>query len=576
MERADQGAQQRMSRLRRCTIENVGLIARAEVPFSGGLTAFSGETGSGKTMLLGALQLALGERASPDLVGRDADGARVTLEVDPDDALRRRFAADGFGIDPDEDATFVREVQRGGKSSARINGRPATAAQLRAYGETLVDFVGQHEQQRLLSGTYQTDLLDRFAGDEALELRERVAASYAAAGALDMQLAALETNAGRALAEAEFARFAAAEIASAKLSAAEEAGLRERRSYLANAARIAEALEAARGAIGEREGSAVDAIGAAAGALGGIARLGESLAELHARTGALQDEARELAVALSRERDRADLDPEQAEEIGARLDAIERLKQKYGPSVEAVIEAGEQFAVAAAAYDAKDERAAELRAERDALAARFRSDAQRLSDLRASAARELERRVASELPALAMKHAQFAVAIEPIDEPGARGAERATFALAANRGETPRPLARAASGGELSRTLLALVVVLAGGDGATLVFDEIDAGIGGATANAVGVRLGALARATQVVCVTHLAQIASWADANVTLRKHEARGRTRIDAVPLARDEVRQEVARMLSGSATAVALEHADALLHDVQSQKKPVLRTA
>jgi DNA repair protein RecN (Recombination protein N) len=205
------------------------------------------------------------------------------------------------------------------------------------------------------------------------------------------------------------------------------------------------------------------------------------------------------------------------------------------------------------------------------------ADAGRLTQLRVEAARRLEQRIAAELGALGMKHARFAVHLEAHDALGPRGCERIVFALAPNRGEEPRPLSRAASGGELSRVLLAMIVVLAGrGDGASFVFDEIDAGIGGATASAVGLRLGALARESQVLCVTHLAQIASWADAHVALRKRETRAGTRIEAVALERDEIRQEVARMLSGDATRVALDHADSLLREVRSRKGPRLKTA
>jgi DNA repair protein RecN (Recombination protein N) len=566
-----------MIRLRRCTIEDVGLIARAELAFSDGLTVFSGETGSGKTMLLGALKLALGERASPDLVARGAAAARVTLEIEPDDALRARFAGDGFDLEPDEDAIFVRELQRGGKSSARINGRPATAAQLRGYGEALVDFVGQHEQQRLLSGTYQTDLLDRFAGSEALELRERIATGYARAAELEVRLREFEEHAGRALAEAEFARFAAAEIAEAHLSEAEEGDLRERRAYLQNAERIAGALRGAREALVENEGAASETLGAVAASLAGIARYAEPLARLAERATALQSDATDLAIALVRESDRTGFDPAENEQIGERLDAIARLQKKYGDSIAAVLAAGEGFAATAAAYDARDERSARLRGEHAECCARLDADAERLGALRAKAARRLEERIAAELAALAMKHARFSVLLQRGDAIGPRGRERVEFLLAPNRGEEPRSLARAASGGELSRVLLALIVVLANRtDGAALVFDEIDAGIGGATANAVALRLGALAGVTQVLCVTHLAQIASWADLHVALRKREARGATRIDAFTLGSEEILEEIARMLSGSTTAVALEHAEALVRAVRSQKRPALRTA
>jgi DNA repair protein RecN (Recombination protein N) len=558
-------------RLVRLAIDDFGLIAHAELTFAEGFTACTGETGSGKTMLLGALDFALGERASPDVVRRGAVRARATLELEPGPALRARFAAEGFELDDDELASVVREIAAGGKSSARINGRPATAGQLRALGESLLDRIGQGEQQRLLAHAYQLDVLDRFAGPEALRRRETVAARHARAAALGTELQAWSESAGRALAELEFACFAAREIEEASLQPGEELELRERRDFLANAERIALALTAAHGALADGEAAAVDALGAAAGALAGVARFGSELAQLAERVAALQSDAVEAAAGVARALDLTEFDPQEAETIGARLDLIERLKKKYGATLDEVLATHERLRRTIERDETRDERRAELAAELERTQAELVGEARALGALRAEAARRLETRVAAELAALAMPAARFAVALEPLEEIGPSGAERVEFALAPNPGEPLRPLAKAASGGERSRVLLALVVVLAGRRERTaLVFDEIDAGIGGATANAVGVRLGALARTTQVVCVTHLAQIAAWADVHYSLRKREAKGTTVIELVPL--DEkaaVPEEIARMLSGSAAAVALEHAATLIGEVRTRK-------
>jgi DNA repair protein RecN (Recombination protein N) len=568
-----------MNRLRRCTIEDFGLIRGAEVRFADGLSAFTGETGSGKTMVLGALKFVLGERASPDLVRSGAQRARVTLEFEPDAAARTLFANEGFELEPDEDAIVVRELAAGGKSSARVNGRAATSAQLRTIAETLVDFVGQHEHQRLLSAAYQGDVLDRYAGDDALALRERVTIGHTKLGALETALHELETNAGRFEAEAEDARFALGEIDAARLSDDdEETGLRERRDYLANAERIAFALRTARDALSERDGAAVETLGAAAAALNGVADYGQELARLGASLAAMQSDAGEIAVAVARELDRAEYDPAEAETIGQRLDVLDRLKRRHGGSIGAVLAARERLAEQLDAVDNRDERLAALRAERATVGAGLAADAARLTAVRAAAARAFEGAVNAELPALALRGARFAVPFETLASPGPRGAETASFAFSANAGEPLRPLARVASGGELSRVLLAVVVALADKrDASTLVFDEIDAGIGGAAAQAVAARLGALAAATQVVCVTHLAQIAAWADRQFTLRKAEARGATRIEVVELDRAaDVRSELARMLSGSATRAALDHADQLAADVRAQRRRPLRSA
>jgi len=555
-------------RLSRLEIEDFALISRASLEFSDGFTVCSGETGSGKTMLLGALGFVLGERSSADIVRAGAARARVTLEVDADDALRARLAAEGFESDDGEAALFSREMLAGGKSSARINGRLATSAQLRAFGEALVEAIGQHEQQRLLAPAYQTDVLDAFASDAALAARRTVAQAYERAGNAERRLRELTDDVGRAVAELEFARFALREIDEAAPVAGEDEALRERRDYLVNVERIRGVLGGAHEALAGGEASAVDALGAATTALASVARFTPSLGALADRLAVLQSDAGDLAATLARELEATEFDARELEALSARLDLLERLKRKYGGSLEAVAGMRARFEETVAREGSRDEREAELHAAlRDAREA-LSNAARELSALRQSAAGALERRVAAELAALAMPAATFTVALEPLAEPGPAGAESIAFALSPNPGEPVRSLGRAASGGELSRVLLALVVVLAGRRERTaLIFDEIDAGIGGATATAVGVRLGALADRTQVLCVTHLAQIASWADRHYVLRKRERAGSTVVELVALdERKAVLEEIARMLSGSAAGVALEHAEALVRDVR----------
>jgi DNA repair protein RecN (Recombination protein N) len=560
-----------MARLARLEIEDFALIARASLEFSDGFTVCSGETGSGKTMLLGALAFVLGERSSADIVRAGAARARVTLAVEPDEALRAQLAAEGFEGDEGEAALLSREMLAAGKSSARINGRLATSAQLRALGETLVDAIGQHEAQRLLAPAYQCDALDVFAGEAALAARRTVATAYERAGNLERALRELTDDVGRALAELEFARFALREIEEAAPVPGEDEALRERRDYLVNVERIRGVLGGAHEALTGGEASAVDALGTAGAALASVANLAPSLAALAEQLAGLQSDAADAAVTLARELEATEFDSAELEAVSARLDLLERLKRKYGGSLEAVADARSRFEETIAREGSRDEREAELRSGLRDARATLAGAASELGALRRKAARLLEKRVAAELAGLAMPAATFAVAVEPLPEPGPGGGESVAFALSPNPGEPVRTLARAASGGELSRVLLALVVVLSGRRERTaLVFDEIDAGIGGATASAVGVRLGALAERTQVLCVTHLAQIASWADRHYVLRKRERGGSTIVELVALEeRKAVLAEIARMLSGSAAGVALEHAEALVRDVRARK-------
>jgi len=564
-------------RLSRLEIEDFALIARASLEFADGFTVCSGETGSGKTMLLGALAFVLGERSSADIVRAGAARARVTLALDVDAALRERLEASGFDAD-DEAAILVREMLPTGKSAARINGRLATSGQLRALGELALEQVGQHEQQRLLSRAYQLNVLDAFAGDEALGRQRAVHDAYERVTSAEAALRERTDNAGRALAELEFARFAAREIDEAGLVAGEEAALRERRDYLVNVEKIAAALAGAHEALAGAETGGAEALGVAAANVARVARFGATLAALADRLAALQSDATEAAVALSRELDATELDAGELEATTARLALIDGLKKKYGGTIDAVLEARSRFDATIANEEARDEREAALHAALAAARGDLEREARALSALRAAAARVLETHVGDELAELAMPAARFAVVLDALPEIGRSGGESVEFALSPNSGEPLRALGRAASGGELSRVLLALVVVLADRRERTaLVFDEIDAGIGGATASAVGTRIGALARASQVLCVTHLAQIASWADRHYALRKREHAGATVVELVELReRDTVLAEIARMLAGTTVAVALEHAETLVREVLRKKTRPKATA
>ncbi len=555
------------TRLARLAIEDFGLIARADVEFARGLTVCTGETGSGKTMLLGALAFVLGERASSEDVRTGTPRARVTLEIEPDATLRATFGDDGFDLDPGEPASFVRELQTSGKSSARINGRPATAAQLRAYGVLLLEAIGQHEHQRLLARSYQTDLLDAFAGAETLGLRAAIVREHDRSNALAGTLREIRAGSQRAVAEFDDARFALDEIDAVTPVLGEDDALRERRDYLGNGERIAAALGQAHAALVEAEPAAVEVLGSAAAALIAVARFSSALKSLSTTLSALQSDANDAAAALARERERVDFDAAELDSTTARLDAIERLKKKYGGSIAAILQARARFAQAIDVGSDRGERERETRAALTQSHERLRHDAAELSKLRTRAAHHLEKRLDAELGALAMPAARFSVVFSPLGEPGPSGAESVEFALSPNPGEPVRSLARAASGGELSRLLLALTVVLAGERAETvLVFDEIDAGIGGGTAVAVGMRLGVLAQISQVLCVTHLAQIAAWAQRHYALRKRVENGVTLIDVVALEeRSAVLAEIARMLSGSTDAAALRHAETLVSGI-----------
>jgi DNA repair protein RecN (Recombination protein N) len=540
--------------LRRLEIENYGLIPRAQVAFSDGATIFTGETGSGKTMILGALALVLGARANTEMVRRGASRAIVTLV----------FERDGFEIDDGEDASFVREITDAGKSAMRVNGRQATAGYVREISPLLAEIVGQHEAQRLLSPAYHLELLDRFGGEPAFDARKAVAGAYERVRERARALAELDGDERRAIERFEDARYALEEIAAAAPQAGEDEALAQRRRLLDNIEHVTQALRAANDALAGDDGSASGALGTASAALLGVASMSPNLAAMADEAAVLQDQANELAVKIARVLDDTEFDAAELEAITARLDVLDRLKRKYGGSLDAVLAHAQEAEAIVRSYEARDERSETLRKELEAARSALSEAAAVLSGVRRDAARRLCAAVEAECADLALASSRFEIALEPRDEIAADGAESVELLFSANPGEPVRPLSRVASGGELSRILLALIVALAQSRPRTaLVFDEIDAGIGGATATAVGARIGRLAKGGQVMCVTHLAQLATWAQRHYVLAKVERDGAAAIEVREVDGDEARAaELARMLSGESHDAALEHARTLL--------------
>ncbi len=556
--------------LRRLVIENYGLIARAGIEFARGATIFTGETGSGKTMLLGALGFVLGARAGADAVRRDAAKATVTLAFDPSAELRARLAADEVDLDPGEEATIVREMNDAGRSSVRLCGKPSTAAYVREVASAIAEVVGQFEAQRLLAPVYHQELLDRFAGHDASQACESVARAYAQLAGLVQSLERVRGDDNKARERYGDASFALREIEEARPEAGEERRLDERRRYLDNLQRIAESLGRAREALAGDESGAIAALGRASSVLGGIANIGASLRAMAEQAAALQSQANDLAASVVGSLESGELDPGELDAINARLDLLDRLKRKYGGSIEDVLAYAGTAREVVDDYEGRDGKTSDLSAKVASAEGELQAAAQTLTALRKRAASALVKRMSAEFAELALGSARFEVALETLERIGSDGAERVEFLFAANTGEPLRPLARIASGGELSRMLLALVVALseARDSEAALVFDEIDTGIGGTTGTAVGARIGRLARDGQVVCVTHLAQLATWADRHYLLEKSE-RGRvTSIAVREISGAAAREaELARMLSGETHDVALKHARTLLQRAKS---------
>jgi DNA repair protein RecN (Recombination protein N) len=561
-------------RLRSLTVEGFGLIDRTTADVGPGLNAFTGETGSGKSMVIDALGFAFGGRAGADVVRAGAARASAFVELESAPEAASWLAENGF-FDDDLEAggplVISREVTAAGRSSARVNGKPATAGQLRELGQIMLDVVGQHEHQVLLQPARHLTMLDAYAGSAALALRDECGGLVSALRALQAELESLREDDARLERRLEDARFSAREIAAAKPQEGELERLRERRELLANAARIAEAVELATDALADGDRGAVSGLGRATKAMDGVAPFGAQLGEIaHALRG-LQSATQDVTASLAALNEDGSIDPGQLDAVDDRIELIESLFKKHGPDVAAVIAAGERAAAEAARLERRDQEIADVDARILACDERLSAIAASLSRERAAAADRLAERVQAELRELGMRGAKFACVLDRrVGGIGASGGDAVEFSAALNPSEPLRSIAKAASGGELSRLLLALKLAFADVDPHPIVvLDEIDAGIGGAAARTVGARIAELGRRVQVLCVTHLAQIAAFADHHVALTKAVRKGRSIVEAGSLGdRVSVRTEIARMLAGDGeSAEALRHAEALLREIKT---------
>jgi len=549
-------------------VENYAVVERLRVRFHPGLNLLTGETGSGKSIVVDALGLLLGGRASADMIRTGEPQARVAGVFDVRDNAAIRKLLEPAGLETEDGELLIeREILASGKSRAFVGSRPVAASLLRELAPCLADIHGQHEQQLLFSPDAQRDLLDAFAGNA--ELVEQTAETYRRWRAAEAELRELESSEQEKLRALDLWTFQRQEIESAAIEPEEDAALERERRVLQNVQRLEEAANAAYEALYDSPESAAALARQAAKRVDELCRIDSSLEGLREQLKTADLSLQEAAYGLRDYLSRLEANPQRLEEVESRLAALDRLKRKYGTSLAAVVEFLEKVRGQIAAVENAGERMEELKREQARLAAEFGKRAAELTERRTAAARKLEKRVAAELAPLAMERAVFRVELSPA-EWSEFGADGVAFLVSANPGEDPRPLERVASGGELSRIALALKTCLAaarraGESGAqrTLVFDEVDAGVGGGAAEAIGRRLKRLAASAQVLCVTHLPQIASFADHHYRVDKQEVRGRTVATVEELDAAGRTREIGRMLSGQTlTPEALKHAAQLI--------------
>ncbi len=560
--------------LRELRIRDFAIIDDLTISFRPGLNVITGETGAGKSIILHALALICGGRAAPDVIRSDADAASIEgLFEGPLPAEQR----EALGLEADDELLVRRQIPRTGKGRVYVNGSPSTVALLAQLGTWLVHIYGQHDQALLLRPASHLDLLDQFG--DLTELRARMAIAYDGLAAARRERDARLARCAAAAQRRDLLDYQIAELAAAEVGPDEEQALRHEREVLRHAERLHQTTGTAEEALYSGEGAIASAVARIATQLHELLRIDPALGPTAELLDSASVQIEEAALQLRAYAERAQVDPARLTSVEDRLELLAQLSRKYGvPSTELVAvlaTAREDLALLSA--DTAGSAAAQ--GEVDRLEAEARAIAQQLSAARTAAARQLEQQMTGELATLGMRDAAFRVAMQPpetLDRDtalGPTGIDGLEFHLSANPGEEPKPLARIASGGELSRIMLALkALTAAGGETPILIFDEVDAGIGGAVADAVARRLHALAATRQLLCITHLPQIAAYADHHFAVEKERTDGRTITHARALDADERVHELSRMLGGTvAPAEAERYARRLIAQARTVSGP-----
>jgi DNA repair protein RecN (Recombination protein N) len=544
--------------LHELTVQNLLLIEDARLELTPGLNVITGETGAGKTVLAHALDLLLGGRAKPGVVRPGSSEAYVEGVFELPAGMRsEHLAADATEL------VLARRVAADGRTRAYLGGRSITVGELRDLASELLSFYGQHEHRKLMLSAAQLDILDGSAGAEQVERRAACAVAWRAVRDARIELARLDELAGARERELDLLEFELREIEELDPQPGERDALVLDRDRLRNLEGLRLAAAGAEQALADDEGGALPRLVAASTSLEGGRDVDPELAGLAERAGALVLEGQDLLSDLRRYADGLEAEPGRLEQIEERLAGIARLERKHGGSVEAVLEHAERCRLRREELVGAEVAMEAAQARLDSAVCDHGALAGSLSTARAAAAPRLAAAVAERLADLAMEQASFDIALAPC-EPGAAGSEQAQFMIAPNPGVPAAPLRDIASGGELSRVMLALLGAAHGGGSATLVFDEIDAGIGGHTARAVGEQLRALAAGRQILAITHLPQVASLAARHFTIAKDTSSGTTRTTVTRLADGDVVEELVRMLGADERDEgARRHAQELLN-------------
>ena len=558
-------------------IENIAVIETADIDFDRGFNVLTGETGAGKSIVIDAIGAVIGERTSRDLIRTGAKSALVQAvftDLSAPDLLEQAGAA------PDENGELLirREIHPDGRNSCRVNGKPVTVAQLRRLGMLILNIHGQHDGQLLLDPASHLGYLDSFGGTGPLLAEYRTA--FDEVSALQREIASLEMDEAEKARRIDTLNYQIAELERAGLRPGEEEELTERRQLLRSAGKLNDAMQTVHRALlgdGNADG-AVMLLSEAEGAARSAGRYTDRLSGLTEALNQLIVQADEAVETVRELEDEFDFAPEELDQVEDRLDQLRRLKRKYGGSVEEMIEFLSRCREELDTIECAADTVARLNTRLSAARAEAERRGKALSDARRAQAERLEARIQTELSQLDMPRVQFRVQFAP--KPGdsgmdATGMDEVQFLMSANMGEALKPIQKIASGGELARIMLALKNVLAENEPvSTMVFDEVDTGVSGRAARKVAQKMASAARRKQVLCVTHLPQIAAMADTHFSVEKGEAEGRTYTVVTRLNREKRREELARLTGGGrVTEAMLRSAEELLNEADVWKKKVL---
>lgn len=543
------------------SIKNVAIIDSLHLALGPGLTVLTGETGAGKSIIIDAVGLIMGARASSDLIRTGSDEAVVEAIFDISGLPEIRQQLEEAGLEADSELLIKRSISRSGKNRIFINGGMATLALLGDLARSLVNIYGQHESQTLLKPENHLLLLDAYA--HSAPLRSEFAKMFAQIQAVRDRLEQLDEQEREAARKLDLLSFQSAEIAAADLRPGEEEELEEQRQVLANAEKLcnssAESFERLYGG----DGAILGQLRRITGSIADLAAIDHRLDELATNLESAYLQLEDAAISLRDYASGIESDPAMLQKVEDRLDLIGRLRKKYAPTVAEVLVLKERIDLELDQLRGREQDRRHLEKELDLLSAELDKLGTELTEQRTNAIAGLKAALETEAHQLAMKNAVFEIALEPLPEPRTSGFERIEFLFSPNPGEPPRPLARIASGGELSRLMLAIKQVLPEGDVPTLVFDEVDTGIGGATSELVGRKLKNVANSQQVLCITHLPQVAVFADHHLLVNKLVMDGRTTTQVIPLSAHARTNEIARMLAGTTiTESAVSHAADML--------------